>query len=478
MTIKEIEARCGMTRANIRFYESEGLLTPERKENGYREYSEDDLETLLRIRLLRSLRVPLDDIRALQSDEMELSAALREQLDALAAEQAELERSRSVCSEMLDDGAEYPSLDAQRYLDALSRETPAAVPEGDALPKLRAPWRRYLARAFDLMLYGALWCALLALACHVNIVAMSRGARILLSFAEALTMVFLEPLLLSCFGTTPGKWLLGLHVADNDGKRLFYSEALTRTVYVWGFGYGCNIPIFDLIRLYKSCRSCESGETLAWEYDSIETLRDDKTWRWAAFIAACAAVIGLAVTAVLVAELPKYRGDLTVAELCENYNRIVDYYVPESLFRLDSTGSWVKAAPNGAVLISFNDGPETPELVFTQKDGQVTGVSFSLTLDDAQFPPSYSEEAAYLTLAFAGAQKGCGLWRQAARDASNALLSQPYVNYTDEVYGVRIERRIDYAGYLDIGPNAPLLPVEDGAQTSYTVSFSMSKQQK
>ena len=36
MTIREIEALSGMTRANIRFYESEGLLTPNRMENGFR----------------------------------------------------------------------------------------------------------------------------------------------------------------------------------------------------------------------------------------------------------------------------------------------------------------------------------------------------------------------------------------------------------------------------------------------------------
>ena len=43
MTIREIEALSGMTRANIRFYESEGLLTPSRAENGYRDYSQSDL---------------------------------------------------------------------------------------------------------------------------------------------------------------------------------------------------------------------------------------------------------------------------------------------------------------------------------------------------------------------------------------------------------------------------------------------------
>ena len=55
MTIREIEALSGMTRANIRFYESEGLLTPNRMENGYRDYTRSDLDTLHKIRLLRAL---------------------------------------------------------------------------------------------------------------------------------------------------------------------------------------------------------------------------------------------------------------------------------------------------------------------------------------------------------------------------------------------------------------------------------------
>ena len=57
MTIREIETLSGMTRANIRFYESEGLLTPNRMENGYRDYTRSDLDTLHKIRLLRAWEV-------------------------------------------------------------------------------------------------------------------------------------------------------------------------------------------------------------------------------------------------------------------------------------------------------------------------------------------------------------------------------------------------------------------------------------
>ena len=46
MTIKEVETLTGITKANIRFYEKEGLLAPGRSSNNYREYSEDDVEHL------------------------------------------------------------------------------------------------------------------------------------------------------------------------------------------------------------------------------------------------------------------------------------------------------------------------------------------------------------------------------------------------------------------------------------------------
>lgn len=55
MNIKEIEQRTGLSRANIRYYEDEGLLHPPRRENGYRDYGPEELDALLRIRLLRRL---------------------------------------------------------------------------------------------------------------------------------------------------------------------------------------------------------------------------------------------------------------------------------------------------------------------------------------------------------------------------------------------------------------------------------------
>ena len=61
MTIQEVEARTGLPRATVRYYEREGLLSPQRLENGYRDYSEDNIVTLFRIKLLRELGIALED---------------------------------------------------------------------------------------------------------------------------------------------------------------------------------------------------------------------------------------------------------------------------------------------------------------------------------------------------------------------------------------------------------------------------------
>ena len=46
MTIKEVEQHLEVPRATVRFYEKEGLINPQRGENGYREYSEEDVTRL------------------------------------------------------------------------------------------------------------------------------------------------------------------------------------------------------------------------------------------------------------------------------------------------------------------------------------------------------------------------------------------------------------------------------------------------
>lgn len=62
MGIKEVEKQTGISSQNIRFYERQGLLSPERNpENGYRMYGEEEVEQLKRIKLFRKLDMPVED---------------------------------------------------------------------------------------------------------------------------------------------------------------------------------------------------------------------------------------------------------------------------------------------------------------------------------------------------------------------------------------------------------------------------------
>ena len=119
MTIKEIEERTGMDRANIRFYEKEGLINPTRLDNGYRDYTQKDIDVLLRIKLLRSLHLSIEDIRALQTGEITLENALGSHLAVLQAEKAAVSAAEDVCRAMQTDRAVYSSLNAKKYLDQL-----------------------------------------------------------------------------------------------------------------------------------------------------------------------------------------------------------------------------------------------------------------------------------------------------------------------------------------------------------------------
>ncbi len=62
MTIKEIEAELNVPRATVRFYEKENLIHPQRGENGYRDYSYDDVSRLKRIITLRKVGISVSDV--------------------------------------------------------------------------------------------------------------------------------------------------------------------------------------------------------------------------------------------------------------------------------------------------------------------------------------------------------------------------------------------------------------------------------
>ncbi|MFF0437062.1 MerR family transcriptional regulator [Streptomyces sp. NPDC004327] len=63
MRIGELAERAGTTTRTLRYYESRGLLTARRTENGHRTYDEDDLRLLRQIRTLQDFGFELEETR-------------------------------------------------------------------------------------------------------------------------------------------------------------------------------------------------------------------------------------------------------------------------------------------------------------------------------------------------------------------------------------------------------------------------------
>lgn len=102
MTIKEVEEQTGITRANIRFYEKEGLLTPGRGSNNYREYGNDDVEHLRRIRVLRMMGVSVCQIRELMEKPQQFAALMDSRVRQIEREVEELNFVKDLCMEIRD----------------------------------------------------------------------------------------------------------------------------------------------------------------------------------------------------------------------------------------------------------------------------------------------------------------------------------------------------------------------------------------
>lgn len=64
MKTQDLEKELGLTKHTIRYYEKEGFIHPQRDENGYRNYSEKDLQILQVVKFLRNLNISIDDIKA------------------------------------------------------------------------------------------------------------------------------------------------------------------------------------------------------------------------------------------------------------------------------------------------------------------------------------------------------------------------------------------------------------------------------
>ncbi|NLC44757.1 MAG: MerR family transcriptional regulator [Clostridiales bacterium] len=483
MTIKEIEGLSKMERANIRFYEREGFITPERLENGYRNYSEDDLQILLRIKLLRSLHVSLDEIRSLISGEKNLVDMLSKQIVRLEQEKKDVSYAQDVCRAIQNDRVAFANLDARKYLDDINRAAKESNSsyfsvKGDELSQAHYPWRRFLARILDITIYNILWSSILVFVFHTNLIARGNFGSMFDTFMGLAIMLFLEPVWLNLFGTTAGKAIFGLRIENSGGGRISYSEGLERTWSVIGLGYGYNIPIYSLYRLWKSYKMCNDGEALPWDTSISYKIKNTKAYRSVVFVSAYIAILALSIFIISAQPLPPNRGDLTVAEFVENHNFYADFHDFDfGNEYLNSEGKWVEKEFVGTVYIDIGYS-EKPEYNFVIDNGYIKSVSFEVEIKNNEgWLKSYNTHLFLSSIAFAGAQNEVGMFSKIPKRIAEQIENNSFSDFNFREADITFTCDVKYSGYVDtLDSNFEVLfPKDDAKETYFSLDFSMSK---
>lgn len=166
MKINEVEAVTGIPKKSIRYYEAEGLLSPQRDStNGYRRYTTEDVAALKRIKLFRKLDMPIDEIRRVFHGELTDHAALERQQITLTHRNREVEQRRLLCEQLIRGISEYGLLDTDSALENMDNMEKQGVrfhdfTRTDYKKKIRAVWLAAIGFALVMLALAALiWWA-------------------------------------------------------------------------------------------------------------------------------------------------------------------------------------------------------------------------------------------------------------------------------------------------------------------------------
>ncbi|MEN1760289.1 RDD family protein [Anoxynatronum sibiricum] len=336
------------------------------------------------------------------------------------------------------------------------------------------PWRRLIARSFDQSLYGILWAAI-----HYFIIRWHPPNHFLINLLDSYIilgmMMVIEPALLAFWGTTPGKFIFGLEIRNTDGSLLTYKQGFSRMLGVFAKGLGYGIPIYNLVRCWRSSEATLQGEVLEWDEGLSYQLKDTRQLRGWIMAIAYVTVLASAFWIIMQAQLPVHRGDLTPETYAANVNDMLTRPNRGAWSRrMTATGEWVEIEdhrPNRYYFDFDFDGPP-PKHELTVENGVVTGVSFEVERTDTDFwQPTYSHQKELMVMAFVGAQKNVSGYGLIFGSGLQEMLSQRD-SYAREIAGVRITNEVTRSGFDQVGVRS--IPKE-GQEQYHHVIFRLEK---
>lgn len=120
MKINELEKALGISKANIRYYESEGFIFPKRNENGYRAYSNSDVEMLKKIIVYRKLGISINNIKSVIDKEKTLSDVVASSINEMKRNIETLKIAIEICEEIQNKAIDNSNFDTDYYWNEIN----------------------------------------------------------------------------------------------------------------------------------------------------------------------------------------------------------------------------------------------------------------------------------------------------------------------------------------------------------------------
>lgn len=124
MNTKSVCKELNISPKSLRIYEQYGIIVPERKSNNYRDYTQNDIQKLRQLLLLKDMGIPLKDIKKLlekEFDDNKIIRGLDLQLKAVENRITELENIRDTLIESINDSFSNSSDGNNIYFDKISK---------------------------------------------------------------------------------------------------------------------------------------------------------------------------------------------------------------------------------------------------------------------------------------------------------------------------------------------------------------------
>ena len=336
---------------------------------------------------------------------------------------------------------------------------------------VRNPWRRFFARTFDLALYGIFLTSIEMLVLRINttgkpLISIAEG------FISCLIMLVLEPLMLSTVGTTPGKWIFGLVLRNSYGEKVSFSKGFDRTLAVFGRGLGYGIPIYNLVREYKSYQSCDQGEELSWDEGFSYHIKDTSGFRILGFLVSWALIYAVIFFIVIQASLPINRGNITAEEYIENCNDFMSYNEIDFGKKLMSDGTWSKTSSysSDSYMIYFGTSTLPNHQVITN-NGEIQKVVLEIEDESDTFIYNFSNHLVIAYTAFVGADKSLN-HKSLYSDEVVHYLNNGFENFEFEIAGFKVSNEVEVSGYQTA--SSILVPKENEKQY-FHLTFTMER---